>query len=152
MAPTFSTNKNMTPQKMLQQLATEHGGITPEIVLDYARPEESPLHKFFQWDDNKAAEEYRLVQAAHLIRRIKVEYITEETKTVTVRAFHCVVPDADHDEQPSGRGVYVPVEAAMSDYRSQLLDQCKRDIEAFKRKYAALKEVSKVIEAMDQIE
>lgn len=139
----------MTPQDILKQLADEYGSITPELVLEHAKPKDSPLHAFFQWDNTKAAEQYRLVQARQLIRRIKVEYITEETKTVTVRAYHCVMPETD-DEQ-TGRGVYVPVEAAMSDYRSQLLDQCKRDMDAFKRKYAALKEVSKVIDAMDEL-
>lgn len=141
---------NMTTQEILKQLADQHGSITPELVLDYAKPKDSPLHQFFQWDNTKAAEEYRLVQARQLIRRIKVEYVTEETKTVTVRAFHCVVPTSD-DDQPSLRGIYVPIESAISDYRSQLLDQCRRDMEAFKRKYAALSEVAQVINAMDLI-
>lgn len=145
----------MTAQDILQKLAKEHGQLTPEIVIDYAKPQESPLHQFFQWDDSKAAELYRLEQARGLIRRIKVEYVTEETKTVTVRAYHCITPeipttDDNGDEQPN-RGVYVPLETAMSDYRSQLMAQCKRDMESFKRKYAALKEVANVIDAMEAV-
>jgi hypothetical protein len=145
----------MTAQDILQKLAQEHGQLTPEIVIDYASPQDSPLHKFFQWDDSKAAELYRLEQARGLIRRIKVEYVTEETKTVTVRAYHCIAPeipmiDEDGEEQ-TNRGVYVPLETAMSDYRSQLMAQCKRDMDGFKRKYAALKEVASVIDAMDAV-
>ena len=145
----------MTAQDILQKLAQEHGQLTPEIVIDYASPQNSPLHKFFQWDDSKAAELYRLEQARGLIRRIKVEYVTEETKTVTVRAYHCITPeiptiDEDGEEQ-TNRGVYVPLETAMSDYRSQLMAQCKRDMDGFKRKYAALKEVASVIDAMDAV-
>jgi hypothetical protein len=37
--------------------------IKPEVVLKEARAKDAPLHKYFEWDDKKAAEEYRLIQA-----------------------------------------------------------------------------------------
>lgn len=34
--------------------------VTPiEVILDAAYPEESPLHKLFEWNDEIAAEQYR---------------------------------------------------------------------------------------------
>ena len=46
----------------LDKLAVD-GKLTAQAVVDAAREEGSPLHGFFEWDDNKAANEYRLLQA-----------------------------------------------------------------------------------------
>jgi len=48
------------------------GEYTAHQILDVARPKKSPIHWFFEWDDTKAAEAYRLMQAASLIVRISV--------------------------------------------------------------------------------
>jgi hypothetical protein len=48
------------------------GRITPKAVVDAARPEDSPLHSEFTWDDSVAGEKWRLQQARHLILRIRV--------------------------------------------------------------------------------
>lgn len=48
------------------------GRLTPGAVVDAARPEDSPLHKLFEWDDAKAAEAHRLSQARGLIRCVQV--------------------------------------------------------------------------------
>ena len=34
--------------------------LTPELVVEDARPEESPLHAHFEWDDQIAGEQFRL--------------------------------------------------------------------------------------------
>lgn len=159
MAPNINQLNQMTATitqsaaEAVKELAARYGGnITPDIVLDAARPATSPLHGIFQWDDSKAAEEYRLMQAAHLIRRIKVTIPAGEGRSVTVRAFVNVRnEDAESD---SSRGFYVPVETALavSDYRSQIIAQCKRDIAAFRAKYAALTEAGRIIQAMNQFE
>lgn len=141
------TEKEST-KEILQKIAEQNGALTPEAVLDFAKPKTSPIHHLFEWSNSKAAELYRLTQARELIRRIKVEYITEESKSVTVRAYHHVTTQQDSDES---RGVYVPLDVAMSNYRDQLLAQCMRDMEAFRRKYAALQEIADVIAAMDSI-
>jgi hypothetical protein len=47
-----------------------HRGPTPEGVVEAARAETSPLHGFFEWDDNIAGEKYRLGQARDLIVRV----------------------------------------------------------------------------------
>jgi len=65
-----------------------HGELTPQIVVDEARPEGSPLHSRFDWNDQIAGEKYRLVQAQQLIRAVRIEYIargSDEKKFI--RAF-----------------------------------------------------------------
>lgn len=139
-----TTQEKTTTEKILGELAQKHGGLTPEIVLQSAKSKASPLHALFEWDDAKAGDLYRLEQARGLIRRIKVIYAPVDHKEIMIRAYHCVqiTPEAP-------RGVYVTAESALTDYREQLLEQCKRDMMAFKRKYAALEEVAAVIDAMD---
>lgn len=53
----------------LERIREQNSGrLAPRDVLDAARPEDSPLHAAFQWDDSKAAEEYRLQQARTIIK------------------------------------------------------------------------------------
>jgi hypothetical protein len=146
---TATTTKKESAASVIRKLAEKHGSITAEIVLIEAKKKTSPLHSHFQWDDTKAARQFRLIQAAALIRKIKVEYIVSEINTVRVRAFHNVTEDVEEPET----GVFVSLQTALSvdSYRDQLLAQCKRDIQAFKSKYSALSEVSHIINAMDHV-
>lgn len=70
----------------LRRLQDRHGRITPRSVVDDARNPESPLHGFFEWDDSKAAEAYRLDQARALIRGCPV-VVTHETVTIRPQAY-----------------------------------------------------------------
>jgi hypothetical protein len=63
------------------------GFITPEAVVDKARPPTSIIHKCFEWDDKNAAEKYRLHQAGNLIRNLVVVNVIENEPITHVRAF-----------------------------------------------------------------
>jgi hypothetical protein len=57
----------------LKELASAGGGrLTPEAVVNAARPKRAPLHNCFTWDDVKAGELYRQTEAARLIRSVRV--------------------------------------------------------------------------------
>lgn len=144
-----------TPSQIILDLAKQHDGeITPEIVLNEARSPVSPLHKQFCWDDTKAAEMFRLTQAAALIRRVKITYTTDN-KEIRVRAFVNVRPQINEDEEPEeqAKGVYVTLTKAASveSYREQMLKACRRDVEAFRSKYSSISEVSDIISTMKRI-
>jgi hypothetical protein len=164
MAPTFSTNTNMTnttttPDKAIATkeivaLAETHGHITPELVLEAATAPTSPLHRFFDWNDGAAANKYRLLQAATMIRRIKVTITGGDEQNVRVRAFvnvrEEITTEEESEDQPI-KGIYVPLQVAIEIpcYKTQMIEQCKREIDAFKNKYKGLKEAASIIEAMD---
>ena len=161
---TLPKEKKATAVKIVTELAEKHGGtITPEIILDAAKSKRSPLHHFFCWDDTEAANEYRRIQAATMIRRIKVTYTPSEGHSVKVRAFVNVVEPDDNDEpreidghgiNSKPRGIYVGFEYAVKNenYRDQIIEQCKSDIKAFRTKYSAISEARKIIESMDMFE
>ena len=45
-------------------------GLTPRNVVEQSRPDDSPLHGCFEWDDSAAAERYREGQARTIIRAV----------------------------------------------------------------------------------
>ena len=143
------TAQKITASDAIRALAKKHGKLTAEIVLKAAEKKSSPRHSHFDWDVSSAARRYRLTQASELIRRIKVEYVVSENTTVKVRAFHNVSNQAEDDPE----SYYVPLSEALSveSYHDQLMENCKRDIIAFRSKYAALSECEKIMQAMGEL-
>jgi hypothetical protein len=139
-----------TAAAALRALAAADGQLTPEGVLDAARPKSSPLHGHFEWDNRKAGEAFRLVQAAALIRRVRVTVRENpEGEGVTVRAFVLVRNEGEGEEDSPA--FYMPLGQALAsaDWREQVLADAKRELATFRRKYAALSAAAKVLEAID---
>lgn len=107
-----------------------HGELTPQIVVDAAREEDSPLHPHFEWDYELAAERWLIEQARDLIRKARVKIIREDGQTVRVRAYLALTTE---DKRP----IYVKTEVIGQDeaMRAQVLQQMERDWKALRRKY-----------------
>ena len=57
----------------INQIAGENRGkITPELVVADASDKNSPLHRWIEWDDDKAAYQHRLDQARRLISSVRI--------------------------------------------------------------------------------
>lgn len=56
---------------VLQELA-EAGPVTARDVVEAAHSSNSPLHSYFEWDDKKAAESFRVGTAREIIRTVRV--------------------------------------------------------------------------------
>jgi len=97
--------------------ARNKGRITPESVVKEAKQKTSALNSYFQWDDNKAAEQYRLHQARSLINHI-VEVVIIEGKQSLQRSFFSV-------RNGGGNIAYVSLKKAIAtpSYKMQLLNQ-----------------------------
>lgn len=121
----------------------KHGELTPQAVVDEARPETAPLHSRFEWDDELAGEAYRRVQASELIRSVRIQYAIdpETSERKYVRAFYSV---RSIDSNKSG---YAPTEDIVQDEFATkiLLKQCQREIADLKRKYGHLNEFAALI-------
>lgn len=118
---------------------------TPEQVLERAKDKKSELHKCFEWNNTKAAEKYRLLQAGQIIRMLKVD----------VRD---IAPNAEPNEVraivSTGKvNTYEPMTVCIKnpDAYSHLLVQAKVEMETFKRKYGTLAELEAVIQAMNSV-
>ena len=56
----------------LERIAAETGGVTPQAVVESAKPADAPLHPCFTWDDEKAADLYRQGEARTLVRSVEI--------------------------------------------------------------------------------
>lgn len=123
----------------LERIRKKYGELKPEHVVAESKKTTSILHDLFQWDNKKAAEQFRLAQAANIIRSIRLVIINEEVKC-SVRAFVNVRPA---DNSPRS---YVTIQEAVNNEASykDLLEQAKTDMERFVRKYSQLKELNAV--------
>ncbi|MDF3280445.1 hypothetical protein [Gordonia sp. N1V] len=123
----------------LTSLYVERGQLTPQDVVDDARPTDSPLHHRFEWNDALAGEAYRRVQAQQLIRSVKISFPESApvTERRSVRAFSSV----RGGDKPETEG-YAPTEEVIAnDFgRKVLLRDLEREIASLKRKYGHLKE------------
>jgi len=129
----------------LARIEKAEGALTAEVVLDRARSSNSSLHGHFEWDDGKAAEQHRLSQAGELIRSITVDISRSNVEASRpIRAFVSVRED---DQQH-----YVGTVRAMGDaeLRQQVLARALAELEAFRKRYAELSELSAIFAAIDQ--
>ena len=141
----------------LERIArANRGNLTPEAVLKNAKSASSPIHDYFTWDDTEAAHKMRLLEAATLIRSVKVRVeMHDQDEPIVTRAFVNVrSTEADEATGMAAPGVYVPVSVALKvgDYRQQMLENAARELAAFKNKYAILKELSEVFEAVESFQ
>lgn len=123
----------------------KYGELTPQAVVDEARPETAPLHNRFEWNDEVAGEAYRQVQAAELIRSVRIQYaIDPKGERKYIRAFQSL-----HHAGDSERSGYVPTEEIVQDELATkiLLKQCEREIVDLKKKYGHLKEFTELMHA-----
>lgn len=128
----------------LERIREKHAGrLDADMVVHYAKSSNHPLHDLFEWDDNVAAQAYRVDQARQVIRSIEV--VVEETpKAKPVRAFVSVVKDRE-------RG-YTSIRDAMTDaqLRAQVVTQALAELEAWRKRYAELVELAGVFAAIDE--
>jgi hypothetical protein len=121
-------------------------GATPEALVELARNESSSIHRYFEWDDAKAADQYRLHQARYYLRSVVVEWVTEEGKTLHLRAFNPVYGEGG----VRWEGLKT---AAQKDGEIQLLlERARAELRAFRKKYKALRVLDAGIELMREID
>ena len=131
-----------TARELLSALYEREGELTPTLVVEEARPETSPLHQYFEWNDDVAAEQYRRVQASHLIRSVKITFDGAGGQPRPIRGFLAV-----RDPEDETRSTYMPSPEAFNDpvTRRILLAQMRRDWKAFKQKYDTFQEFRELI-------
>ena len=118
--------------------------IEAEDLLEASREDTAPLHSCFEWDDDRAAEKYRLWQARQIISNITVVTETVNTVPQPVRAF---VSIADYKD----KGKFIQIQKALenNEYRAQILKNALAELQTFKHKYSVYSELSKIFEAID---
>lgn len=156
------TKRNPKAAKVSQQditiaafeaLIARHGGrIGPHTLLEEARDPSSPFHDYFTWDDDEAAEQYRLIQAGQLIRRWKgsVIRIDSEQKVVKVESVRRV--QSPISQRTKGGDSYETVEQIMADptKREDMVRTVLKELSAYRKRYAQLLALADIWRAIDE--
>jgi len=123
------------------------GVYTPKEIVDAARPGNSPIHKYFEWDDSRAAELYRLQQARKLIQCLFVEVngVRDVPKSVSVYV------------GTSKTRTYVDTSIAYKDKDlwSQVLEEAIQGLRSWKLRYERfeqVKELRPVFKAIQEVQ
>lgn len=108
----------------------EEGELTNASVLEYAKQNKnSELHSCFEWNDNVAAQRYRLHQANQILVSISL-VIDDSEPEETTRAFVSIKTKEDTKVFKN----IVSVIENNEEY-NQLKDKAKRDFISYKEKY-----------------
>lgn len=138
---------NEKAHKELEVIRERSGGLLhPEDVIDHARDPASELHKYFEWDDNEAAKEYRLIQARKVI---KVAVIVEDNTQEKIKAY----VKLDSDVKRGERGYRHIVEVLSDDaMRQEMLGAALQELLSFQNKYDKLRDVAQMQPAFKGIQ
>ena len=141
--------KAETAGKQFEKIIKRKGALTKENVLEAAKPKNSALHKCFEWDNDLAAEKYRLHQSGQMIRDIvKVRVAqTDNEPDKCVRAFINV-------SEPRRSARCLASETVFSDekYREIALRNALYELKKIKDTYENLVELSAVFVAVEAVE
>ena len=131
--------------QVCEMLAKQHR-LTGRDLVEESRPEDAPLHRYFEWDDTKAAELYRERQGRDLIAHIVI--LPEEKSEKPVKEVQFVRAFYNVDSTPE----YHPIQRILTteDLHQKLLETARRDMIIFKEKYKTLVEIQSVISAIDE--
>ena len=137
------------PQKCYEEIleiCEDIDSAPAEKILEKARDEETELHKCFTWDDSVAAERWRMREAGLVSRQLVLKRVEDDAPKdqTEIRLFYST-------DNKSG---YKPTQIIVKkqDEYQALLNMAKKELQAFKKKYATLKnDLLEVFEAIDQL-
>lgn len=137
----------------------EGDGFRAEDVVDAARPTSAPLHPYFEWRNDVAAELFRLEQARGLVRSITVTVVVRDEPiplVAQVRQYHHVRVQTQPGEPLASR--YVPVQLVQEseDYTAQVVRTAARELRGWSERYATYRHLRQFqaffAEVFDQID
>jgi hypothetical protein len=129
----------------LKALSKQNKGfLTAQHVVEFARDPETALHSRFEWNDNKAAEEYRIWQARQLLR-VYVEVINDDLKPARIFV------SLKSDRYNRSGGGYRPFITVLEDHqlRAEMLQDALEEFKVYRAKYAALRELARAFNDME---
>ena len=148
--PLRDADAQLIGQRIEHLMSVNGRSVTPKDLVSDASSRKSPLHKYFEWKDEKAAELFRIKQAQYLLNHIIV-HVEYEGKSHQSRAFINVKDDEDN---ASAKRVFVEVERALTstDLRAQMISDALREANYWRSKYAMLTELNTIFQAIEQAE
>lgn len=133
-------------EELRDKLNAEGKRMTPELVVEDARNESSPIHKAFDWDDTVAAHKHRLAQARQLENSLRVEIIRGEREVKHVIAFVNVQsPKINESGEVVSERHYEPIKIVLNDpiLMQQMLENARKDLMSWYNRYEVISELAR---------
>lgn len=126
---------------VVEQLEEKNGQVTKEDFLEVSRPDDSPTHALFEWDDSVAAERYRLDQSRTIINSLRIVYVNKDKEEVKVSAFVQTSPNGNST-------VYENIHDALKDEgkREVVLNRIRGELNAFIIRNQNIEELADILE------
>lgn len=123
----------------LHRLQDIYGQLSPEIIVNEAKNPNSILHPVFEWNNTKAAFNYRLQQARILLNNIQIKLITDgETREISVF------------EVTTFKDGYKSIDTFSPDNIEYVKDSIKQQLEYLRNKLKLYKEFNEILELINQ--
>jgi hypothetical protein len=139
----ISNKSKLDPQAIgegLEALAKDITTISPEQLIEAAKPKKSVFHDAFEWNDTVAAHRFRIEQARSLLASIGT--ITYEEDEPEQEFFSVKLPDEPR--------TYYTRDAVESSYELQdaALAAAERDMESFIKRYRQFENICEMATAV----
>lgn len=130
--------------ELFEQLESSDEGLTAQSLLNANIPEEAPLHNDYEWDNEKAAEEWRLHQSRHFINSLIMLSVMPDTEQqAQIRAFHITTEQHRYDS--------IQTIITSEDKYNTLLRNALSELSAFVHKYNTIQALQPVFVAIQQV-
>jgi hypothetical protein len=138
---------------LLDDIRARRGALTPDAVVEEAAAADHPLHDRFEWDDELAGHEYRVIQAGRLIRSVKVIVGESRVNAFVSLPVRAEIRQADSDEDAEHRRrEYVAVDNLTEGQYQIHLRMMRLDIALLRRKYGTYKEFrAEILAALEDV-
>lgn len=133
----------------LLDLYERKGGLTAEDVVEFARNENTALHKHFTWDDAQAAQLWRLQQARRIIN-VSIQFSGDDSAPKTFRPLVGLIKD--NTIPGGGYRSSLEVYNAGEQQRRLLVKQAISEAQRWRMRYGNLPELAPVYEALEQVQ
>lgn len=151
LSPKLNNTDRADPQTIGSEIEKQreaHGGDLSRRQLHYsAKPTNSPIHQYFEWNDRIAAEIHRDEQAAELMRSVTVIYTGVDGQQRSVRAFSSI-----RDPKRPSRHVYVRTSDALDqpETRDYILQQILNELHQWRNRWGDITEFAEALNLIDK--
>lgn len=118
---------------------------TPKNILkEVKKNKECIIYSYLEWDDNKAAEDFRLQQIRNIVNHITI-VVKDVDNSLPIRAFHPVMAESN-GKTP----IYIDLDMAFSNdyYRIQVISRAKTELQNWRERYRQYDELKEIVFAI----
>ena len=144
-------NRSVSAQEVgehLESLEERDGYVTFETFLDSARPEDSPMHKLFEWNNEVAAEKWRRQQSSVIINSLRVTITSQDNEVRQLSAF----VNTKNRNVEKGRFVSITTAVRKEDIMKHVIAEAKKELQWINRKYESYQWFAKMKDAIGQFQ